>query len=274
MSEKLEDSARWAELLAGHVFGDLSADEQAILESHSFTKQDHQALLELETTMARVQLVYQHVQEPMPETLRSRIVRDAKQYLDQPVSHTDTDNHSSPKVMNELSVSQPSPSRVGMREAIAWIACAAALLLALGFWNSKPNVQVASSLVEMRSNLMTAPDLIEVQWADGKHPFPNQVRGDVVWSNKLQSGYMRFEQMPVNEPTQEQYQLWIIDPERDDEPIDGGVFNISAAGSVIVPINAKLPVIKPVAFAITIEKPGGVVVSAQDRLPLLAAVQY
>ena len=78
--------------------------------------------------------------------------------------------------------------------------------------------------------------------------------------------------MPPNDPSQEQYQLWIIDPERDAEPIDGGVFDVASSGEVVVPIQAKLKVLKPAAFAITIEKPGGVVVSTQERLPLLAQV--
>ncbi|MCG8653063.1 MAG: anti-sigma factor, partial [Pirellulales bacterium] len=76
----------------------------------------------------------------------------------------------------------------------------------------------------------------------------------------------------VNDASVEQYQLWIIDPQRDDEPIDGGVFDIKQNGEVIVPINAKLTVIEPAAFAVTIEKPGGVVVSTQQRLPLIAAL--
>ena len=84
---------------------------------------------------------------------------------------------------------------------------------------------------------------------------------------------MCFVGMPVNDPTVEQYQLWIIDPERDDEPIDGGVLDITGTGEVFVAIDAKLNVIEPAALVITIEKPGGVVVSTQERLPLLAAVQ-
>ena len=83
---------------------------------------------------------------------------------------------------------------------------------------------------------------------------------------------MRFVGMPVNDATAEQYQLWIIDPDRDEEPIDGGVFDIESSGEVVVPINAKLAVLNPAAFAITIEKPGGVVVSTQERLPLIAPV--
>ncbi len=83
---------------------------------------------------------------------------------------------------------------------------------------------------------------------------------------------MHFHGLPKNDPGKEQYQLWIIDPTRDDEPIDGGVFDASGAADVVIPIQAKLAVGSPQAFAITIEKPGGVVVSKQDRLPLLASV--
>ena len=62
----------------------------------------------------------------------------------------------------------------------------------------------------------------------------------------------------------------IIDPSRDEKPVDGGVFDIASFGESIVAIQAKLRVNKPTVFAITVEKPGGVVVSDQTRLPLLA----
>jgi anti-sigma-K factor RskA len=78
--------------------------------------------------------------------------------------------------------------------------------------------------------------------------------------------------LPKNDPFKEQYQLWIIDPSRDDEPIDGGVFDISADAESVIPINAKLMVGNPKVFAVTVEKPGGVVVSDQKRLPLIAKV--
>ena len=40
-----------------------------------------------------------------------------------------------------------------------------------------------------------------------------------------------------------------------------------------MPIQAKLHVEEVYMFAITIEKPGGVVVSSRERLPLLAKVE-
>ncbi len=68
---------------------------------------------------------------------------------------------------------------------------------------------------------------------------------------------MRFVDLPINDPEVEQYQLWIIDPSRDDEPIDGGVFNITSPGESIVAVQAKLPVNRPTAFAVTIENQAG-----------------
>ena len=41
---------------------------------------------------------------------------------------------------------------------------------------------------------------------------------------------------------------------------------------MLIPIEVKLPVVEPTLFANTIEKPGGVVVSSRERLPLLAKV--
>jgi anti-sigma-K factor RskA len=77
--------------------------------------------------------------------------------------------------------------------------------------------------------------------------------------------------MPVNDPGEAQYQLWIIDPERDTHPVDGGVFNVSSSGEVIIPVQARLPVDRPTTFAITLEKPGGVVVSAGPLLVVASA---
>ena len=63
------------------------------------------------------------------------------------------------------------------------------------------------------------------------------------------------------------------DGERDKRyPVDGGVFDVPAnSGEVVIPIHAELPIRKLAAFAVTIEKPGGVVVSARDRVVVLGA---
>jgi hypothetical protein len=68
-----------------------------------------------------------------------------------------------------------------------------------------------------------------------------------------------------------QYQLWIFDAARDQRyPVDGGVFDVPAnAGEVVIPIRASLMVRKPAAFAVTLEKPGGVVVSGREHVIVL-----
>ncbi|TWU33903.1 anti-sigma factor domain-containing protein [Novipirellula artificiosorum] len=274
MNDPNDSSPQWDELLAGHVLGDLVGEELADFEAASLTAQDQQLLGELETTLARVQLAFQQPNESMPNDLRTKIIRDAVAYIEQEAGPQEDASTSGTTDLVQPASNFQRSAWIGRREVIAWLTCAAALLLAFGFWNAQPNPNVQLSLAEMRSELIASdPDVIQVDWSEGKHPFADPVRGDVVWSTKKQKGFMRFVQMPVNQPTKEQYQLWIIDPARDDEPIDGGVFDISQAGEVIIPIDAKLSVLEPAAFAITIEKPGGVVVSTQERLPLLAAVQ-
>lgn len=86
---------------------------------------------------------------------------------------------------------------------------------------------------------------------------------------------MRFRGLTANDPAKAQYQLWIFDAERNDAyPVDGGVFDVPENGAayVVVRIDPRLSVSRATAFAITVEQPGGVVVSSRGRLPLLAAL--
>jgi hypothetical protein len=79
---------------------------------------------------------------------------------------------------------------------------------------------------------------------------------------------LRVQGLAANDPAREQYQFWIFD-EAQEHPIDGGVFDVTA-GETLVLIDAKLRVQKPTLFAVTREKPGGVVVSDQKRIVLVA----
>jgi hypothetical protein len=89
------------------------------------------------------------------------------------------------------------------------------------------------------------------------------VRGNIVWSDQEQVGYMEVRGLPPLDPGQGTYQLWIVDAERKDSPpVDGGVFKVNADGTALVPIRPPIRVKSAAAFAITREKDsGGVVVS-------------
>ncbi len=264
------------ELLAGSILGDLSDAEREQLEAIDI-QQYSDFLWELHQTAASVDLAcIREEPQPLPADLRERIKLAAPEHIGSQVGDTRPEVESSSEgsaVVRAKGNSSPSkPSGWNVREAIAWAACAAAVLLCVNLaWKTSP---LPKSPAEARSALLQSSEsVLTVAWSAGPSEAPEAFGGDVVWDNVLQEGYMRLIGLPVNDPAVEQYQLWIIDPGRDDEPIDGGVFDISDEGEAIVPIDAKLPVVSPAAFAITIEKPGGVVVSTQERLPLLAAVK-
>ena len=279
------DDQHLQELLAGKVLGDLSSEElQEFGELFSVTHSKD--LQELEQAAAALQLAFTDASKPaMPDSLRQRIA-DASGSLIVPdstplkrISEVSRTEYTFSR--NAASEALPFERRQGsgftLRECIAWLAVAASLLIAAQLWfASDPLKQKAAQIPTAADSrlamLSDSRNLVHVDWSKGKTPFETPVTGDLVWSNDSQQGFMRFVGMPTNDPSKEQYQLWIIDPERDAEPIDGGVFDIASTGEVIVPIQAKLKVLKPAAFAITIEQPGGVVVSTQDRLPLLAQV--
>jgi anti-sigma-K factor RskA len=82
---------------------------------------------------------------------------------------------------------------------------------------------------------------------------------------------MRFVGLRRNDAAREQYQLWIFDGRRDQRyPVDGGVFDADGRDEIVVPIRARLPVGTPLAFAVTLERAGGVVVSDRERVVVIA----
>jgi hypothetical protein len=162
---------------------------------------------------------------------------------------------------------KPKPSLAAWS---GWIAAAAAILIAiLSIW-LRPQPKDASALY---AELAARPGVVRAAWAATSDPAAAGLRGEVVWDAESQRGVMRFEGLARNDPTLSQYQLWIFDARRDDAfPVDGGVFD-GKEGVVLVPIDAKIRVFDPTAFAVTVERPGGVVVSKRERIVALAKVE-
>lgn len=169
-----------------------------------------------------------------------------------------------------------APQRIAVRSPwrhAGWIAAAAAFLFAIGtWWWARRPLPAAPSLQTARATLLNAPDVEKLAWKPTTDAAAAGVSGDVVWSDREQRGYMRFVGLAPNDPHQLQYQLWIFDAARDQAfPVDGGVFDVGSNGEVIVPIQSKLAVSKAALFAITIERPGGVVVSKREHIVVTAA---
>lgn len=164
-------------------------------------------------------------------------------------------------------------------QLLPWLAAAACLLIAAGAivyalrgGTPVPDVATTTPAAERDSLVASATDLAKIAWTPTADANAHGASGDVVWSTARQRGFMRFVGLTPNDPKQYQYQLWIFDKDRDDKfPVDGGVFDVSSTGEVIVPISAKLHVTDATLFAVTIEKPGGVVVSKRERIVVTAA---
>lgn len=158
-----------------------------------------------------------------------------------------------------------------------WLAAAAAVVA----WFVVPNPRLArtaapapgAAVAALRDSLLNDPALVRVAWAPSTDPAGTGASGEVLWSPTRQRGVLRFAGLAPNDPRLAQYQLWIVDGDRDARyPVDGGVFDVGVSGEVLVPVAARLPVSRPTLFAVTLEKPGGVVVSTRERLVLAAPV--
>lgn len=143
-----------------------------------------------------------------------------------------------------------------------FLAAASLLVAVVGWWQVVRLTRSAPEPVTMQyaGFIRETADIVRIPWV-GQVSDYRSVTGEAVWSPSRQKGYMRFAGLTPNDRSKAQYQLWIVDSTRDKHPIDGGVFDVGTLGEVIVPIDPKLAVDHPAAFAVTLEKPGGVVVS-------------
>ncbi|MEE2941449.1 MAG: anti-sigma factor [Planctomycetota bacterium] len=159
----------------------------------------------------------------------------------------------------------PSPGSLRLVGAAGWLAAAA--LLAVVLRGGLPATPEPGPALDALVMALEAGGATGTPWADGGPA------GEVVWSDRLNSGYMRIEGLATNDPTVSQYQLWIFrgtDPGAEPHPVDGGVFDVLEPGELIVPIDAKLDVGSAGLFAVTVERPGGVVVSSRERIVAVA----
>lgn len=132
-------------------------------------------------------------------------------------------------------------------------------------------------LARNRQKLLEVPDTIRVAWQpfdlENNPAEQRTVRGDVVWNDDLEEGYLRFVGLEPNDPNIEQYQVWVIDERGMEQKVSGGVFNATADGEVIVPIVPGIDVHRVALFAVTIEEPGGTWVPDLKRRVVVAPVE-
>jgi hypothetical protein len=294
MAARVPDDERLVDLLATRAIERLSPAEQEELNDFAarYPDADFDSLERVAASLAISGLRI----EPMPAALRARIEADAQVLLSgraqpQPAA-----------VVTQFPARPPRPATAWG----GWFAAAAALVMAVVGWVQVDRLDQDRSALAARqavlegsvarlernlaekdaalselqdpspAGLMAAlqarPETLVLPWSATDDPAAGGAEGAVLWNPAEQAGLMRFRGLEANDPTVAQYQLWIFDAERDDRfPVDGGVFDVPAgADEILVPIRARLPVGEAVLFAITVEAPGGVVVSSRERIALVA----
>lgn len=208
---------------------------------------------------------------PLPESLRARLVADGETIV--------AASRPAPGPRPLRSVPRHEEPRPSFWGWFGWVAAAAAIVA----WIVYEDVDQPDYTVSGRAELVaSAPsDLSVIAWGATEDPAAEGASGVVTWSTERQEGYMTIAGLEPNDPSTAQYQLWIFDATRTTEnsvagsgmiPVDGGVFDV-VGDEVEVPIDPKLTIGEPTLFAITVEKPGGVTVSKQERIVLAAAVE-
>ena len=287
MTEK--NKKRMLELLADKATFDLAENELLELKALEREFPDWKSDTSFEHAAASIGLLGLQIDEPMPANLKSKILVDADGFFGESVSNTATEKETPREQMHtqsEASAASVSYEKLSFDFGrwLGWgLAAAACFALVANIWvtrdqtgggvvknNNTAAVEKEKTATEKRDALLaSATNLVKTDWASTDKT--KELGGEVVWSDAKQEGYMTFKGLEKNDNAKEVYQLWIFRDEKlEAHPIDGGVFDVSEDGEVVIPIDAKLNVKNPKVFAITVEKPGGVVVSKREKIAALA----
>jgi len=195
--------------------------------------------------------------ERLPHRMRARLLADAALFM----AHPQRTSGETPTRVDSAPESPGNVRLANRSSRAAWLVAAASMVFAVVGWRQGPApTQEAPVQVRYEQFVQRASDLVQGPWV-AKVDNYRGVSGRVVWSDAEQAGYLVFTGLPAN-ARHRQYQVWIVDPQRDPHPVDGGVFDVPPVrGPITIPMHAHLPVRHPVVFAITLEKEGGVVVS-------------
>lgn len=283
------DGDRLLDLLSEHAASGLDADERAELEALLVGRDDMDVDTFDASAGALAEVFANASFEPMPAHIRERCIGAARVVVQEQPQKTSNDpapgESGRTLRFDSLATSNSSPW-----SSAGWVAAAACLLLAVLAWVIAPGTPGVSIepdpwinvtdnqtlLASQRSEFVeTQAGRVIWEWSEWGDEYAG-VTGDVVWDPETNEGFMRFRNLPPNDPQEKKYQLWIVDSTRGTPlqvpPVDGGLFDVRPTedGEWIVPFTAKLPVGEATGFGVTLEDARGVVVSDQEVKAVIA----
>jgi hypothetical protein len=247
---------RLTELLADQALQGLTSEEELELET-LLAAEGRDSDLSLAVAAAALELAFLRRIDPLPGRVARRLEKKGRLWA-----------NATSTVLGTRSVMDspfPEVTRRATRlvwSAGPWMVAAACLILTLIAWWPGDGKNVVL-LVKAE------PDHVSMDLHDWDGDVKG-VKGEVAWCDRIQQGYAKFENLPPNDPTREQYQLWIIDERGKDQRISGAVFDSKGPQEQVIAIKPGIPVRNPQTFTVTLEPPGGTWVSDFKRRVAIA----
>lgn len=255
-------------LIQQSIFG-LSNEEQQQLDD--LRRENNLSDSELQNEIERLELsaasadlaCFQNETAVMPDHLKDCVLVEAGKFFESQASSSNTEEVAG-SVLAPKAAHPESKTNPWLIATV--ISTAASILLLLNVVNFGSFGSEISIAAQFDQFVASSPvDLQDLKMVAGFDATGSGITdGRLVWSDELQTGFMQFPGLKTNDPKVEQYQLWIFNDAGQKYPVDGGVFDINSNNDIIK-IDPKIAV-DAKYFAVTVEQPGGVVVSDRTRI--------
>lgn len=268
---------RLAALLVDRALGELTPDEQRELDRLLAKLPDTDpAGLERTAASAEIALAAETITS-LPPTLKKK--------LHDSVPRAKAPPHDAvvPRPHPASNLTPPSGS-LGRNWTLVWgwagWTVAAGLLLWIAARQNRPDEILPTPMLTrvdlrfdtaQRTLRAKADDVVCGKWeltAEAGLPEATAPWGELIWSQKLQCGFIHVLGLPPNDPQREHYQVWIKDNKRlHSHPVGAGVFNVGPSGEAVFMIHPRVLVHEHDRFFISREPAGGSI-TPQGRMLL------
>ncbi len=156
------------------------------------------------------------------------------------------------RILRQVALEKPAPTVTRTASRIPW-AIAAAIAFLCGLL-AIDRARLERELTELRTaDPLSGTTVIALATTPAARA---DSKGSIAWEPDRQTGIIRVSNMPPPDPGKD-YQLWVVDAEHPD-PISAGLLLVNKQGVAEVHFRPVVPANRVKAFAISVEREGGV----------------